>query len=68
MQNQKGYKLVLQSIVNSVRSMLIRETTVIPKQEDEIMFIKFDELDMLVFLKMSQYLLEKKAKQNLYTL
>lgn len=29
--------------------MLIRETTVIPKQEDEIMFIKFDELDMLDF-------------------
>lgn len=32
------------------------------------MFIKFDDLDMLVFLKMIQYLLEKKTKQYLYTL
>ncbi len=32
------------------------------------MFIKFDASDMLEFLKMSQYPLAKKVKQNLYTL
>lgn len=32
------------------------------------MFIKFDELDMLDFLKVSQYLLGKKVKQLSFVL